>query len=388
MSRWGSPMFGTATTPLGVFVGLTVLDLVHHVDEPPRPNQKITANRQFLAAGGPAANAAITFAAMGGSARLITALGNSAPALVARQDLESHGVEIIDFAPPEFELSVSAVAVTKSTGDRSVISTDAGRIRVSAGPLEASNEKNAELGASGIRTRGLADLLEPAHVLLVDGHHPDLAIAALKFYRDAPINGRPQSPITERIMDAGRWKPHHESILPHTDTVICSADFAAPESVAQLPKTSSDQLLPSSLFNGSRFARTGGEHPIIWWQRDRRNGQTHGQVKPPHVKAVDTLGAGDIFHGAYAYYAALALANQLILPSATQPRTQQGPTPTQEARQGTESDQASAPIQPEPNFADLLKLASKIAAHRVQSLGPRNWIGTLPTMLGHTSLEC
>ena len=53
--------------PVGVFVGLTVLDVVHRVTALPGRNEKITALSQFLAAGGPAANAAVIFAALGGS---------------------------------------------------------------------------------------------------------------------------------------------------------------------------------------------------------------------------------------------------------------------------------------------------------------------------------
>ena len=71
----------------GCFVGLATLDLVHRVAAPVGANEKVTALRQDVVAGGPAANAAATFAALGGRARLITALGLHPLGLTARDDL-------------------------------------------------------------------------------------------------------------------------------------------------------------------------------------------------------------------------------------------------------------------------------------------------------------
>ena len=62
--------------PVGVFVGLATLDVIHRIAKAPAVNQKITSTAQFVAAGGPAANAAVTFAALGGDAILVTALGD------------------------------------------------------------------------------------------------------------------------------------------------------------------------------------------------------------------------------------------------------------------------------------------------------------------------
>ena len=69
----------------GVFVGLTTLDLVLGVAHAPAPDQKVEAHSQDLDVGGPAANAARTFAALGGRARLVTALGRHRVALRPRR---------------------------------------------------------------------------------------------------------------------------------------------------------------------------------------------------------------------------------------------------------------------------------------------------------------
>jgi sugar/nucleoside kinase (ribokinase family) len=61
--------------PVGCFIGLCTVDAAYVVDDFPLPNHKVSAQRQELTAGGPATNAAITFAFLGGAASLVSALG-------------------------------------------------------------------------------------------------------------------------------------------------------------------------------------------------------------------------------------------------------------------------------------------------------------------------
>ena len=95
---------GRVARPLGVgdvssvrvvtsalFAGLCVVDLVHRVARPPGPDEKVTALSRELVAGGPATNAAVTFAVLGGSARLLTAVGSGPLGDVVRADLERPG---------------------------------------------------------------------------------------------------------------------------------------------------------------------------------------------------------------------------------------------------------------------------------------------------------
>src|SRR6188472_492612 len=112
--------------PVGVFVGLATLDVIHRIAKAPAVNEKITSTAQFVAAGGPAANAAVTFAGLGGEAILVTALGDDPVADLIRADLHAYGVRIVDAAAGTTRaVPVSAVAVVESTGDRSVVSLDA-----------------------------------------------------------------------------------------------------------------------------------------------------------------------------------------------------------------------------------------------------------------------
>jgi sugar/nucleoside kinase (ribokinase family) len=110
----------------GLFVGLVTLDVIQRVERVPGPNEKITAISADVAAGGPAANAAVTFAALGGSATLVTVLGAGPVRVVVADDLSRHHVGVVDAAAPDHSgPAVSAVSVVVGTGDRSVVSRTA-----------------------------------------------------------------------------------------------------------------------------------------------------------------------------------------------------------------------------------------------------------------------
>ena len=59
----------------GLFVGLNTIDLQFMVKESSVPNTKIKAENYCLHVGGPATNAAVAFAHLGGNATLLTSIG-------------------------------------------------------------------------------------------------------------------------------------------------------------------------------------------------------------------------------------------------------------------------------------------------------------------------
>src|SRR4051794_16727642 len=158
-----------------VCVGLTTLDAVYTVAHHPEPDEKVTAARQDLSAGGPAANAAITASALGSRTTLVTALGRHPLAVVAGQDVPDHRGTVFDATPDDNSApALSSVYVQPATARRSVVSVNA-TDRFAPAP---SGLASLITGAPGHeRTGGSAG--EPARVVLVDGHHPDLARTAL-----------------------------------------------------------------------------------------------------------------------------------------------------------------------------------------------------------------
>nr|NLI49246.1 kinase [Propionibacterium sp.] len=282
-----------------VFAGLATLDVVHRVARLPGPDEKVTATAVEVTAGGPAANAAKTLAALGGRARLVTALGADPVAGLVRADLESFGVEVVDLAsgrpgiPP-----VASVLVTETTGQRAVVNSE-GFALPDVPPLD--------------------ELVAGAASLLVDGHHPTLALAAARAARAAGV------PV---VADAGRPRPVWERLLPLTDVAICSAEFRVGDAPA-----GGFAAAALHAVGVRRVAITAGAGPLAWWDADTR---ASGELRPPTVTAVDTLGAGDVLHGAFCFHAERGLG-----------------------------------------FADALAAASRLAAARCTRWGLNAWLRSL-----------
>jgi sugar/nucleoside kinase (ribokinase family) len=227
--------------------GLTTLDLIQYVDRLPGPNEKTQASSARLEFGGPAANAAFTAHSLGAQTHLLTALGDGPLSQIAGRQLRDEGITVIDAAAGAWDVPLSSVAVTSE--GRAVISLNGGI----PAPLRP--------------TTCVGDL----DALLVDGHHMGLC---LTMARDARALGVPV------LLDGGSWKPGLEQLMPLLDAVVVSADFTGP-----LPEVP--------------VAVTRGQGPISYqWQGGR------GEIEVSPVPDPDTLGAGDVFHGAWLVHVA------------------------------------------------------------------------------------
>src|ERR1700723_2996193 len=82
--------------PKGLFVGLAAVDISYTVDDFPQGNQKISVPAQLITAGGPATNAAATFAFLGGRTTLVTAVASHALAARIRDDLAHFSIRLHD----------------------------------------------------------------------------------------------------------------------------------------------------------------------------------------------------------------------------------------------------------------------------------------------------
>ena len=136
-------------------------------------------------------------------------------------------------------------------------------------------------------------------VVLVDGHNPALARTGLDLA---------EATDAIRLMDAGSWKDAAADLLPRCDVVAASARFYPP-GVLPRPEDVAAWLLGLGV---PGVVVTRGGEDALWWQADGMAPQCRGAVRPPEVAVVDTLGAGDVFHGALAH----ALARHQGLPGA------------------------------------------------------------------------
>ena len=267
-------------TPSGLFVGLATVDISYRVDEVPRRNQKISVPEQLIAPGGPATNAAATFAFLGGRTTLVTAVGKHPLSAIIREDLQRRSIRLHDMAaarrdPPP----VSSIMVQRATGDRSVVSANSAVF----GTVDADFNPRWLRGIS---------------IVEVDGQYMPLCIAAAKAAQERAI------PV---VLDSGSWKQGMSKLLPFIDTVICSGDFRPPACRGE--RDVFDFLSARKI---GKIAITRGASEILY-----ADGNERGVVAARKIRPVDTLGAGDVFHGAYCYYAQLFVTFREALAAAS-----------------------------------------------------------------------
>ena len=248
----------------GLFIGATTLDLIYKSDRPLPKNQKVVAKDYLTAAGGPATNAAVAFSFFNNRAKLLSVIGQHPIAELIKNDLNNCSVEIIDLAPQRTESPpISSIVVTANTGERAVISTPTIKYRGDRAISE--------------------DSLNLIDIILIDGHQIEASLALAKMAGDRNI------PV---VMDGGSWKPGLDLIIPLIDYAICSANFYPPgcDRCSDVFNFLQDKGVP-------HIAITNGERPIEYLNRGKISTLSVSQID-----TVDTLGAGDIFHGAFCHY--------------------------------------------------------------------------------------
>lgn len=245
----------------GLFVGVTGQDVVHYYhDSLPAEDTKIRSSDFDTFIGGPAANAAIAYARLGGRAILASYIGNSFIGKYIKSELEQYGITVIDLSNEKLQMpNISSVLINESNGKRTIIS---GQREITKANLSA-----------------VLEVIDSVDFCLCDCNLGDTAVQILQLLSDK------NKPI---VLDAGSWKDNMDQCLAFATEVISSATFG---------KNNRDILQLADEYGLEFVAKTQGEKDILFKQ-----GTTIGALTPPKPeRVVDTLGAGDIFHGAYCY---------------------------------------------------------------------------------------
>ena len=249
----------------GLFVGLATVDIHYLVDVFPEPDAKTNARGFLMATGGPACNAAATYAHLGEPARLLTRIGDHPPASFMMADLLRHGVDVIDLAPSSAALpTVSSVISIPSTGERTIVT------------------HRPEMDLQVDRDQ-VAAALDGVDIVLVDGHYMNvgIAISAEASRRGIPV-----------VLDGGSWKAGMDELLASVDVAICSESFRPPGTGS--PEGVLNHLAGRGI---GRSAVTMGGGAILCRERDEVR-----DIAVESVEVVDTSGAGDVLHGAYCHW--------------------------------------------------------------------------------------
>lgn len=245
----------------GLFIGLCGLDVVfYEKNKFPVEDTKMKCEVVKSALGGPAANAAITYALLGGKSTIISYIGNSNVGRLIKSMLQDLNIDVIDMCNDEDVKCISSIYVNTVNATRTIFS---GRNEIySLKPFDVVDES-----------------IKETDFVLYDGHFSQLDDVLLEATR------KYNKPL---VIDVGGYKDTFEKILDYNPILIASKVFE---------NNGLDGITMMRNHNYTKAVITNGRNPIEY-----QDGDEHGFVEILDVNAVDTLGAGDIYHGAFCYY--------------------------------------------------------------------------------------
>jgi sulfofructose kinase len=253
-------------------VGHAVQDFVFGVAEFPTRAQKHRAESFESVGGGPAATAAVAIARLGGRAHLAARVGEDEVGRLIAAELEGYGVDCSALRRcPGCASSVSAVLVDRR-GERLIVNRLDPGLPIESGWLPGP--------------RGLG-----AAAVLAETRWPEGALTALESARRAGVPG---------VLDADVPVPADGRLLAVASHVAFSADALREYTGRQ---DLEEALREVSARIGAWCCVTAGASGVYVAEAGRT-----WHLPAFAVAVVDTLGAGDVWHGAFA----LALAERQV----------------------------------------------------------------------------
>ena len=249
-----------------VGIGQCSLDYLALVDKYPHADIKKEVIEWHEQGGGPVATALVSLSRLGVQCRFYGVTGDDDAGEKIRESLKKEGINVRNLIRREQSHSQLAfIVIDKQTAQRTIFWT-----RLSGKPL-----MKKELGTA---------FLKGSHFLLLDGLMKNVSLHAAERAKALNI------PI---MLDAGRARPGMLRIAGLSDYLVASEEFA---------KDLGWNLNKKTLKNEKE--RLGLK--ILTVTMGKRGSITISERLAFHtpsfkIRAVDTTGAGDVFHGGYIY---------------------------------------------------------------------------------------
>jgi sulfofructose kinase len=261
-----------------VGVGINATDTIVRLPYFPALDSKVELLSVDVRPGGQVASAIVACRRWGLAGRYVGKIGDDAAGQLQIDEMKREGVDAHWIVARDSLSQSSYILVDEQSGERAVL---------------WKRDSSIALCPEDLRREWLVGTA----ALLVDGHDTDAAVQAARWARDERV------PV---VGDFDNKYPRVEALLEFVDYPIMSKDF--PERL-----TGEKDLLKSLPAIFRRFkcrltAATLGRLGVIAW-----DGEKFLQVRGFRVNAVDTTGAGDIFHGAFLHGLIKNLSLQEIL---------------------------------------------------------------------------
>ncbi len=250
-------------------VGHAAYDLTMSVERHPAADEKLQATSMQTCGGGPAANGAVQVARLGGAASFCGYLGNDLYGDAHVAELAAEGVDLTWLVRGSHPSSISQV-LAKPDGKRALVNFKG---------------ETPWLAADAVDVTG-----SHPKAILFDGHEPLLSEAVMEWAAGQAI---------PTILDAGSLHRGSEALAMKVSYLVASEKFARQQCGTDDMRLALKQLSAQR----DNVIITLGEQGLIW----AREGTT-GLMPAFKVPAIDSTGAGDAFHGAFALGVARGMA--------------------------------------------------------------------------------
>ncbi|WP_223476616.1 PfkB family carbohydrate kinase [Oricola indica] len=247
-----------------IFAGATTLDYIFRVDHMPTGPGKLLPIEMAEVAHGMAASAAAAAARLGGDCMLISRAGADLAGDRIVADLERDGVDCRFVKRFDEARSAICAVLVDSEGERLAV---------------PYYDKALPTGAEWLPL----DRVVEADAILVDVRWPQGAAAILRAARDAGVPA---------VLDADVAP---KEVIGDLVELCSHAVFSEPAALALSGRETVTEAVEALAVRYDCFVAVTAGPLGCYWVED--GGVRHS--KPPRVVAVDTLAAGDVFHGAF-----------------------------------------------------------------------------------------
>jgi sulfofructose kinase len=250
-------------------VGISPVDFFVFIEEYPEAGRKINGvpDHVVIAGGGPVPTALCTFAKMGGSASVITSIGDDRWGEFIREELDKFGVHHdLCIVRRRCGTALASAWINIHTGERTIVLDMSPRLYIRPRDINLS-------------------LLPRPKLVQVDGRHVEADVKVARWAKR----------VGARVMlDVGSKRNPVDDLFPHIDYLVCADEYAC-----SYFKTGSVEqaALGFKRIGIPEVVVTAGIRGSFGIDADGRT----ARQKAYRVEAVDTTGAGDVYHGAFLY---------------------------------------------------------------------------------------
>ena len=248
-------------------IGHASYDITFTTESYPVENTKVRVKKYIGCGGGPASTAGYLLGLWGVESSFQGVVGDDYYGQKFKQELIRAGVDTTYLElVPNYNTMLSFIIANTTKASRTILTSQDDNV------VRCSMENNNKYD-----------------VILVDGEEEEMSKKVLLNNKDAI-----------KIIDAGSFKPSTVALCPLVDYLVCSKNFALDytkleydgsiESLIKIHNKLTEDfknIVVITLEDKGCFTKINNEYKLI------------PSIK---VKAVDTTGAGDIFHGAFTYF--------------------------------------------------------------------------------------